>query len=748
MKPEADSTHPAKPETVEYLELLNSEQCRAVKTLDGPLLVLSGAGTGKTRVLTARIARLLATGKARPQETLVVTFTNRAANEMRERVEKISKRSAAGWWLGTFHSLGSRILRQHAEQVGLKSDFTILDADDQLRVLKKVLEESNLDQGRWPPRKLRSVIERWKNLGLSPGSADDEGMDFAQGKGHALYTKYQDRLKQLNAADFGDLLLHNLSLFRDSQTLSTWQRRFRYILVDEYQDTNTAQYLWLRLLAGGHGNLCVVGDEDQSIYGWRGADVGNILRFEQDFPNTTVVRLEQNYRSTGHILGAASAVISRNRMRIGKTLWTEGGEGLPVLIRETGDSEDEARLVSNDIEKIRDSGSSLEEVAILVRTSALTRGFEERFLQISLPYRIVGGVRFYERQEIRDAISYLRLVHRQGDDLAFERISNRPRRGIGATTLRRITEHARGTRTNLEEATRSLLAAEEIRGKARNGLRSFLDAIERWRTMHRNGTPANEIAKTVLDESGYLEMWQKENSAESAGRIENLNELANAIGEFESLEGFLEHVSLVQDHDDGSASGRVALMTLHGAKGLEFNTVFLPGWEDGLFPHELAMNEGGDAGLEEERRLAYVGLTRARLEARISYACRRMQRGSWGEQFPSRFIAEIPEQHMRSENVPEEGLANSGRDVTRPAIGDRRSRYHRYTERGRNLIDVTPSKPVNEEDASAFEDGMRVFHQKFGYGTIVSVDGKALEIDFETSGVKKIMHEYIELAAG
>lgn len=726
-----------------YLHGLNPAQRNAVEAGDGPLLVLSGAGTGKTRVLTARVAHLLATGRTSPGGTLVVTFTNRAAREMRERVEGLTGLQAGGWWLGTFHALGARILRRHAEQAGLRDDFAILDADDQLRVLRQIVSGAGIDPARWTPKNLRHFIERWKNLGLAPGRADEEGADFADGRGHALYAAYQERLRELNAADFGDLLLHNLTLFRDAETLRAWQERFRHILVDEYQDTNTAQYLWLRLLAGGHGNLCVVGDEDQSIYAWRGADIGNILRFEKDFPAATVVRLEQNYRSTGHILGAASALIAKNTARLGKTLWTADGEGAPVLVRGVRDGEQEAHAVADDIEALRDSGTDLGEVAVLVRTTALTRGFEERFLQIGLPYRIVGGVRFYERLEIRDALAYLRLVRRRGDDLALERVVNRPKRGVGATTLRRIAERARGERTSLEDATRGLLDAGAVRGRAGPALGTFLDGLGAWRERAQS-LPPQELARTVLEESGYLEMWRNDRTPEAAGRVENLEELVNAIGEFPNLGGFLDHVALVQEIDGGSGEGRVSLMTLHAAKGLEFEVVFLPGWEDGLFPHELALRDGGSAGLEEERRLAYVGLTRARREARISSAARRMHRGLWRDQFPSMFLAELPEEHVEVEALAD-GAASPGRDVVRPAIGDRRSSYHRYTDRA-GVIDVTP-RPVRPESSGAdYEDGARVFHQKFGYGSVVSVDGNALEVDFETSGRKKILCDYVEPA--
>ncbi|MCY4430465.1 MAG: UvrD-helicase domain-containing protein, partial [Rhodospirillales bacterium] len=614
---------------------LNQEQRRAVEAGDGPLLVLSGAGTGKTRVLTMRVAHLLATGRARPSELLVVTFTNKAAREMRSRVEALTGRAVSGWWLGTFHALGARILRRHAQLVELDSDYAILDTDDQKRVIKQVLSANNIDPKRWPPEKLLYSIDRWKNLGLTPDRADHEGKAFAGGRGLELYAAYQRRLQQLNATDFGDLLLHNLTLFRDTQILEEWQARVRHILVDEYQDTNTAQHLWIRQLAGARGNVCAVGDEDQSIYGWRGAQVGNILSFREDFPAAQVVRLEQNYRSTGHILGAASALIGCNQMRLGKTLWTQGSAGEPVRVRQVQDSEDEARLISDEIELLRREGTPLDRIAVLLRTTALILGFEERFLKIGLPYQVVGGLRFFERQEVRDAVAYLRLVQHEHDDLALERIIGRPRRGIGTTTFRKLAGEARLRNTSVESAGRALLAAGQVRGTARGGLRELFRALDHWRELAPDQKP-HELAETVLEQSGYLDMLRRDSHADAAGRYENLQELLNALRDFEHLRGFLEHVALVHDRDGPATEPRVSLMTLHAAKGLEFDVVFLPAWEDGLFPHDLAVLEGGDEGLEEERRLAYVGPTRAPRGARGSWGSRRRAFRDWGEGVPSR----------------------------------------------------------------------------------------------------------------
>ena len=713
---------------------LNQEQRRAVEAGDGPLLVLSGAGTGKTRVLTTRVAHLLATGRARPSELLVVTFTNKAAREMRARVEALTGRALSGWWLGTFHALGARILRRHAPLVGLDSDYAILDTDDQKRVLKQVLTAHNIDPKRWPPEKLLYSIDRWKNLGLPPDRADHEGKAFAGGRGLELYAAYQRRLQELNAADFGDLLLHNLTLFRDPPILEEWQARFRHILVDEYQDTNTAQHLWVRQLAGDRANVCAVGDEDQSIYGWRGAQVGNILSFQADFPAAQVVRLEQNYRSTGHILGAASALIGRNRLRLGKTLWTEGGAGEPVRVRQVPDSEDEARLIGDDIELLRRDGTSLDRIAVLLRTTALILGFEQRFLQIGLPYRVVGGLRFFERQEVRDAVAYLRLVQHEHDDLALERIIARPRRGVGATTFGKLAREARQRQTSVEAAGRAMLAAGEVRGTARGGLRELFGALDHWRELARDRRP-HELAETVLEQSGYLDMLRQDRDADAPGRQENLQELLNELRNFEHLQGFLEHVALVHDHDGPAAEPRVSLMTLHAAKGLEFEVVFLPAWEDGLFPHDLAVLEGDDEGLEEERRLAYVGLTRARREARISWAHRRRTYGNWEDRFPSRFLRELPAEHTAVETAAQAAHGRPGPTPTR------------FDTAG-PVVDLGPEAVLPRPDGpgEGFSDGQRVFHEKYGYGTVIASEAGAVEVRFDKSSPKTIMGDYLRPA--
>jgi DNA helicase II / ATP-dependent DNA helicase PcrA len=672
-----------------YLAGLNPEQRLAVETLDGPVLVLAGAGTGKTRVLTVRIAHILATGRARPGEILAVTFTNKAAREMKGRVGEIVGHVVEGMpWLGTFHSIGVKILRRHAELVGLKPDFTILDVDDQIRLLKQLLDAEKIDEKRWPARVLASLIDGWKNRGLTPDQvpAGEAGV-FANGKGLKLYRAYQERLKILNAADFGDLLLENIRLFREQpEVLRQYQARFKFILVDEYQDTNVAQYLWLRLLAqrtavipgrreaaspesittsagdmdsglapdgaprndvvaNGNKNICCVGDDDQSIYGWRGAEVDNILRFEHDFPGATVIRLERNYRSTGHILAAASHLIAHNEGRLGKTLRTDDVDGEKVTVTGAWDSEEEARAIGEEIEQLQRAGHALNEIAILVRASFQMREFEDRFVTLGLPYRVIGGPRFYERAEIRDALAYLRLVNSASDDLAFERIVNVPKRGLGDATVQLLHDHARKRRVPLTDAARAVIDTDELKPKPRGALRGLLESFDRWRKQ-RDNLPHTQLAEIVLDESGYTEMWQKDRSADAAGRLENLKELIRSMDEFENLQGFLEHISLVMDNEKAAEADAVNIMTLHAAKGLEFDTVFLPGWEEGVFPNQRALDDQGRAGLEEERRLAHVGLTRARKRAKIYFATNRRMHGLWQTNIPSRFLDELPEENV------------------------------------------------------------------------------------------------------
>jgi DNA helicase-2/ATP-dependent DNA helicase PcrA len=734
-----------------YLDSLNEAQRTAVEALDGPVLVLAGAGTGKTRVLTTRLAHLLHQGRTRPYQILAVTFTNKAAREMRNRVERQIGGAVDGMWLGTFHALGARILRRHAEVVGLRNDFTILDMDDQIRLLKQHLQADGIDEKRWPARALSGLIQKWKDKGLTPDkvSTGDAG-DFANGRAIRLYTEYQERLQTLNAADFGDLLLHCLTIFTQAPgILKDYQSLFQYILVDEYQDTNVAQYLWLRLLAQEQKNICCVGDDDQSIYGWRGAEIGNILKFEKDFPGAQVVRLERNYRSTPQILAAASGLIAHNEGRLGKTLWTEENQGENLTVRGVWDGEAEARIVGEEIETMHGKGTSLNEVAILVRASFQTREFEERFITLGVPYRVIGGPRFYERVEIRDAIAYLRVVRQPNDDLALERIINKPARGIGKTTIQTLHEIARTTRRSLYSAALDILATDELRPQAKRALAAIINDFERWRRMTEN-VHHTEVAETIFDESGYTEMWQAriKKQADAAGRLENLKELISAMEEFESLTGFMEHVSLVMENAERNQKEMVSLMTLHSAKGLEFDVVFLPGWEEGLFPHQRALDESGMDGLEEERRLAYVGITRARRRINISYASNRRIHNLWQNSAPSRFIDELPKDQidMISEVGEYGGYGNSGGlseegggwgNNTAGGPGWRRFQSHR------DQPSTIEARAALTGGSDSFEPGGRCFHQKFGMGTIEAVDGDHLTIEFDNAGTKRVMAQFV-----
>jgi DNA helicase-2/ATP-dependent DNA helicase PcrA len=842
--------------TPQYLAGLNPEQREAVETLDGPVLVLAGAGTGKTRVLTSRIAHILSMGRARPGEILSVTFTNKAAREMKLRLGQMLGQAVEGMpWLGTFHSIGGRILRTHAELVQLKSNFTVLDVDDQVRLLKQLLAADNIDDKRWPARMLAGLIDGWKNRGLTPSQVPPgEAAVFGNGRGGKLYALYQERLKILNAADFGDLLLENIRLFREHpDVLRQYQHRFKFILVDEYQDTNVAQYLWLRLLsqaptrpgaplssvipgASGsavipgriedanpesrHGdqtdrdsgfapagaprndeakppspltapkNICCVGDDDQSIYGWRGAEVDNILRFDHDFPGAKVIRLERNYRSTGHILAAASHLIAHNEGRLGKTLRTEDVDGEKVTVTGSWDSEEEARAIGEEIEELQRGGHKLNDIAILVRASFQMREFEDRFVTLGLSYRVIGGPRFYERAEIRDALAYLRVINSPADDLAFERIVNVPKRGLGDATVQMLHDHARKRRIPLSEAARAVVETDELKPKARGSLRDLLLNFDRWRAQ-REVTSHTELAEIVLDESGYTEMWQKDRSADAAGRLENLKELVRSMEEFENLQGFLEHISLVMDRDGGADDDAVSLMTLHSAKGLEFDNVFLPGWEEGLFPSQRTLDEQGRAGLEEERRLAHVGLTRARRRAKLYFATNRRIHGTWSTTIPSRFLDELPAHNVeiteskggsgwggssgygpsRFDNVESfgssystpgwqraqanrarnqnggrgGGQAGGGFNESQSPFSSSRSDAHggSRTKHGPMTIEgelIAKSTGTTSE----FTLADRVFHQKFGYGQVVKIDGNKLTIAFEKAGEKKVVDSFVE----
>jgi DNA helicase-2/ATP-dependent DNA helicase PcrA len=725
----------------EYLTRLNAEQREAVETVDGPLLVLAGAGTGKTRVLTTRFAHILMTRRAFPNQVLAVTFTNKAAREMRDRVSAILGQPAEGLWLGTFHALCARMLRRHAEHVGLQSNFSILDTDDQMRVLKQVMEAERIDTKRWTPQGLMSTIQRWKDRGLPPARVSGpEDSDYANGRARELYEKYQDRLRVLNATDFGDLLLHMTEILRNHpDILAQYHRSFRYILVDEYQDTNLVQYYWLRLLAQGHKNICCVGDDDQSIYSWRGAEVENILRFEKDFEGAKIVRLESNYRSTAPILAAASGLIAHNEGRLGKTLRpgrADAQHGEKVEIVGLWDSDEEARMVCGRVEALRLEGESLQEMAVLVRAGFQTRSFEERLIVTGIPYRVIGGLRFYERQEIRDAIAYMRATVQPSDDLAFERIVNLPRRGIGDVALRAMHDIVRAEGVPLSLAAGRVLERGGVRGKAKEALGTLLAGLARWReTLPHDGHVV--VAQVMLDESGYTEMWKQDKSPEAPGRLENLKELVRALADFETLSGFLDHVSLVMENEDNSATDKISLMTLHGAKGLEFDTVFLPGWEDGVFPNQRSMDEGGNKGLEEERRLAYVGLTRARRRAIVSYASNRRIYGSWQTSMPSRFLEEIPE-----EQVTRTGSAAMERERRATATPVFSGQFPLVARRQR-VIEAW-EQPARAARTETIPVGTRVFHQKFGYGTVTATEDDKLDIAFEKAGDKRVLDRFVE----
>jgi DNA helicase-2/ATP-dependent DNA helicase PcrA len=844
-----------------YLDGLNPEQREAVENLDGPVLVLAGAGTGKTRVLTTRIAHILSQGCARPNEILSVTFTNKAAREMKLRLGQMLGQTVEGMqWLGTFHSIGGRILRFHAEMAQLKSNFTVLDVDDQVRLLKQLLQAEDIDDKRWPARMLAGLIDGWKNRGLGPSQVPPgEASIFANGKGGKLYASYQERLKILNAADFGDLLLENIRIFREHpDVLRQYQQRFRFILVDEYQDTNVAQYLWLRLLAqapssspkssslpgltrqsidsseedGSSGldaarrpgddeekettpllrdegtdkpapplkNICCVGDDDQSIYGWRGAEVDNILRFDHDFPGAKVIRLERNYRSTGHILAAASYLIAHNEGRLGKTLRTEDVDGEKVTVTGAWDSEEEARAIGEEIEQLQRAGERLNEIAILVRASYQMRELEDRFVTLGLPYRVIGGPRFYERAEIRDALAYLRVINSPADDLAFERIVNVPKRGLGDATVQLLHDHGRKRRIPLFEAARAIVETDELKPKARGSLRDLVAQFDRWRAQ-REVTAHTELAEIVLDESGYTEMWQKDRSADAAGRLDNLKELVRSMEEFENLQGFLEHIALVMDRDGEAEDDAVSLMTLHSAKGLEFDNVFLPGWEEGLFPSQRTLDEQGRAGLEEERRLAHVGLTRARRRAKLYFATNRRIHGTWATNIPSRFLDELPAASVeiteskggtawggtggygpsRFDNVESFGSsygtpgwqraqARRGRngggqarggfdEAQSPFSGSRsdtsgsrsdagsRGDFGGFSRNKRAPLTIEGELVAKSTGTvSEFSLDDRVFHQKFGYGHVIKIDGNKLTIAFDKAGEKKVVDSFVERA--
>ena len=755
-----------------YLADLNPPQREAVETLDGPVLILAGAGTGKTKALTARIAHILRAGRAWPWQILAVTFTNKAAREMRGRVSLMVGDQVEGMpWLGTFHSICAKILRRHAELAGLESNFTILDKNDQERLLKQLITAVNIDEKKFPARSLAAIIDRWKNQGWMPEDVPNFGHGEFNGRGHSLYEEYQNRLVGYNATDFGDLILRVVDIFRRHEdVLIRYQHQFRYILVDEYQDTNVAQYLWLKLLAQAHRNICCVGDDDQSIYGWRGANVNNILQFERNFPGAKVIKLEQNYRSTTHILGAASGLIDRNAGRLGKTLWTDQASGEKVRVVGHWEGQDEARWIGAEAENLNGATGTrraygYDEMAILVRASFQMREIEDRLMAIGLPYRVIGGPRFYERREVRDAIAYFRFAVSKKDDIAFERIVNVPKRGVGEVTRQKINLEARHQRVSLCDAAAALCRTGQITGKAAAGIRQLLESQSVWSDLAED-TSGNHIeaASQILEESGLPEMWTNTKTPDALGRLENLKELIKALEEFDNIQGLLEHVALHFENLQNSQDRGISIMTLHSAKGLEFPIVFLPGWEEGVFPLQRAMEEEGDPGLEEERRLAYVGITRTMEICTISFAAARFTYGRWRTQDPSRFVGELPAEHIddmtpsgltpsysgfgfeaaAGSQLPVDWTAGSGA-YSSPGF----QRMVREVADGANKRTASFSRRMLEGSSSVeFKPGDRVFHQKFGYGTVTAAADPNLSIEFDKAGTKKVRASYVGRADG
>ena len=731
---------------------LNDSQKEAVKNLDGPLLVLSGAGTGKTRVLTARLANLLYSNKTKPWNILAVTFTNKAAKEMRIRLESLIGPSANSVWLGTFHSIAARILRENAEVVGLNSNYTIITPDDQIRLLKQIMIDQEIDIKKFTPKAMSNLISSWKDKGYKPDDINQSDNDFfANGKAINIYKSYQSRLVTLNSADFGDLLLYNLTIFTEhSDILQKYQSKILFFLVDEYQDTNTIQYLWLKLFANKSQNICCVGDDDQSIYGWRGAQVGNILKFEKDYTSAKVIKLEENYRSTGRILEAANSIIANNKERLSKKLKTSSGDGDKINLISVWDGVEEAKITSLEIENLHSLGFRYDQIAVLVRAGHQTRYFEERFVDIGIPYKVIGA-KFYERLEIRDALAYLRVVQQPNDDLALERIINVPKRGLGTSTTSLIHSYAKNNNISFFSASQELLLTDELRPNVKRTLQNLINQFIDWNN-HNKEISHTDLALKVLEESGYIGHWQNENSIEGEGRLENLKELINAMSGFDNLSGFLEHISLVMDGDNEAEAGEVSLMTLHAAKGLEFDAVFLPGWEEGMFPSQRSIDELGLSGLEEERRLAYVGITRAKKRLFITFAANRQIHGLWQGSIPSRFISELPKKII-NENI--EG--NLGADVSSYNqidfdLPSKNSSYGpgfiRAKQNGIKSLNVYKNSPFEKSLPSPnlnLNVGQRVFHQKFGMGLIISSDGDKLNINFDKAGEKKVVSSFVKI---
>ncbi len=740
----------------QLLKSLNDQQLEAVNKTEGPLLVLAGAGTGKTKVLTSRIINIINSNLAYPSQILAVTFTNKAASEMKKRIAEIIGDQVNNIWVGTFHAICAKILRRHPELVGLRSDFTIIDDDDQNRLLKQILNDFNIDTKQFAPKVYLNKISRLKDSLKTPALNDDLGLP----KLKDVFETYQSRLRSMNSADFGDLIALNLEIFnRDSEVLSYYQNKFRYVLIDEYQDTNNAQYQWLLRLSALNCNICCVGDDDQSIYSWRGANIANILRFEKDFVNAKVIRLEQNYRSTSRILNSADAVISNNKERHGKTLWTDLGKGEKIQVFAYNDDRLEALITANKIkDAIANKKIKASEIAVLVRAGHQTRAFEEAFIQNNLPYKIIGGMKFYERMEVRDSIAYLRVCANFNDDLAMSRIVNVPKRGVGDSAVANFYKYSKENKIPLIAVIKNSIANNELKGKSRESLTQLISIFEKFNQQITGENLGNEtlgnLAKKLLKEVGYLQMWESENTLEAQGRIANIEEFINSLNDFSNITEFLEYVSLVEARDDKNLQEAVSVMTVHGSKGLEFDMVFLPGLEDGIFPSNKSIDERN--GVEEERRLMYVAITRAKKHLIMSFAKSRYIFGDVVNSMPSRFIKELPESEIDFEevNFANNNWQKNSNDFFNDDFEDQNYANKKYPVKNNfkssnhfQAINNFQKKStanfiVQNEDKSMINK--RVFHQKFGYGKVLNVDGKKLEIAFEKAGTKIVMQDFVK----
>jgi len=737
----------------DYLSYLNEQQKAAVLHTEGPLLILAGAGTGKTSVLTSRLAHIINKKLAFPNNILAVTFTNKAAKEMQLRIGNIIGKAVEGMnWLGTFHSIGTKLLRMHAELVDLKSDFTILDTDDQLKVIKEVIKLLDIDEKQFPPRLFLSFIDQCKNKGLTPERVKTEiDLDFIHEKSIEVYKNYQQRLKTLNSADFGDLLMLPLQiLIKNEEILDKFQSTFKYILVDEYQDTNTVQYQLLRILSQKNRNIACVGDDDQSIYGWRGADVNNILNFEKDFYGSKIIRLEKNYRSTVNILGAARSLIANNIDRLGKELSSSSDDiGEKVKLVSVWSAEDEAIFISDEIDRKLISKIDLDQISILVRASFQMREIEDRLILNSIPYRVIGGPKFYERQEIRDVIAYLQLLLNQNHDLKFERILNVPKRGLGETTIRMLNDASKIYNLSLFDVSKKLIQTDELKPQQRTQLSSFIAMIENWK-QKLNELDHVTLTELILEDSGYIEMWEKDKTPTSLTRIENIKELVGQIAEFNSLHEFIEHISLVLEVENDQSSSKVSLMTLHSAKGLEFDCVFMPGLEEGIFPNQRSLDEKGNSGLEEERRLAHVGMTRAKKYLYIIHSQNRRVYGNWMQSIPSRFISEISREFI------DDASTLSGTTINTYGNGIQNTSAFDYQKKKLSAIDRLKAAGHFNNNIEAIEEisdynnvsvlqNQRVFHTKFGYGIVIDNENDRVEVDFDKAGKKIVLSSYLEV---